>query len=40
MAVDDQSGEPLEPLQVRKARKEEIQYFRDRRVYEKVPLEE
>ena len=39
-ALDDQSGEPLVPEQVQKARKEEMAYFRDMRVYKKVDLSE
>ena len=38
--MDDQSGEPLEPNKVRTARKEEISYFRDMKVYDKVDLSE
>ena len=40
IAVDDQSGEPLEPKLVRAAREEEIRYFKERRVYEKVKVSE
>ncbi len=40
IAFDDQSGEPLIPGKVREARKEEIAYFREREVYEKVSLDE
>ena len=39
-ATDDQSGEPLLPDLVRKARKEEMAYFRDMKVYDKVDLSE
>ena len=39
-AVDDVSGEPLDPEEVRKARKEEIRYFKEMNVYKKVPLAE
>ena len=39
-ATDDQFGEPLVPDLVRKARKEEMVYFRDMNVYEKVSLSE
>ena len=39
-AADDQSGEPLVPDLVRKATMEEMAYFRDTRVYEKVDLSE
>ena len=34
------SGEPLDPAEVRKARKEEIRYFKEMNVYKKVPLAE
>ena len=37
-AADDQSGEPLVPYLVRKAGMEEMAYFQDIRVYEKVDL--
>ncbi len=40
IAVDDQTGEPLCPKMVRIARKEEIAYFKERDVYEKVKLSE
>ncbi|MDP7559816.1 MAG: reverse transcriptase domain-containing protein, partial [Planctomycetota bacterium] len=40
VAVDDQSGEPLEPRMVKLARKEEIAYFKEREVYEKVKMNE
>ena len=39
-AFDDQSGERLLPDMVRKARKEEMDYFRSMNVYEKVPTAE
>ena len=39
-ACDDQSGEVLEPRMVRAARKEEIQYFKEMKVYEKVSIKE
>ena len=35
-ACDDQSGESLRPELVREARKEEMKYFRDMKVYVKV----
>ena len=37
-AFDDQSGEKLDPLLVRKARMEEMAYFKSMNVYDKVPL--
>lgn len=40
VAADDQTGEPLEPRMVRRARKEEIRYFKDMRVYDKVKVSE
>ena len=40
VAFDDQSGEPLIPGMVKTARREEIAYFREREVYEKVSLNE
>jgi len=40
IAIDDQTGEPLCPKLVRIARKEEIAYFKERDVYEKVKLSE
>ena len=40
IAVDDQSGEPLVPALVRKARMEEMEYFRSMKVYRKVPIAE
>jgi len=39
VAFDDQSNAPLKPDLVRKARVEEIKYFRQMGVYTKVPLE-
>ena len=40
IAIDDQSGEPLVPALVRKARMEEMEYFRSMNVYRKVPIAE
>ena len=40
MAFDDHSGAPPKPKLMRRARKDEIQYFTDMSVYENVPLEE
>ena len=40
VAFDDQSGEPLDLELVKKARQEEIRYFKERGVYEKVNLDE
>ena len=40
VAFDDQSGAPLKPELMRRARKDEIQHFKDMKVYEKVPIEE
>ncbi len=40
IAVDDQSGEPLCPRMVKAARREEIVYFKEREVYEKVKTSE
>ena len=40
IAFDDQSGEPLRPDMVRRARREEIEYFKERKVYEKVTIDE
>ncbi|MBN71658.1 MAG: hypothetical protein CME32_20555 [Gimesia sp.] len=40
VAFDDQSGAPLEPMKVAKARQEEIKYFKEMGVYEKVELSE
>ena len=40
VAYDDQSGARLKPELTRKARLEEIEYFRAMEVYEKVPIEE
>ena len=40
VAYDDQSGARLKPELTRKARLEEIAYFRAMEVYEKVPIEE
>ena len=39
-ATDDLSGANLVPELVAEARKEEINYFKSRGVYEKVPIEE
>ena len=39
-AFDDVSGQPLDPALTIKARKLEIEYFRDMGVYEKVDVEE
>ena len=39
-AYDDQSGEALDPALVRKARMEEMAYFKSMRVYDKVSLDE
>ena len=39
-AFDDQSGEALDPILVRKARMEEMKYFRSMQVYEIVPIAE
>ena len=36
-AFDDQSGETLDPILVRKSRMEEMEYFKSMQVYEKVP---
>ena len=35
VATDDVSGEPLDPKLLMQARREEIKYFKDMRVYEK-----
>ena len=40
VAVDDKSGEALDPKLVRAARKDEMAYFRDMGVYDKVDLSE
>ena len=40
VAWDDQSGASLKPALMVQARREEIQYFKDMKVYEKVMLEE
>ena len=40
VAFDDLSGAPLKPELTRRVRKDEIQYFKDMNVYEKVPIEE
>ena len=37
MMTDDVSGQPLRPELVRGAREHELQFFRDKRVIEKVP---
>ena len=39
-AFDDQSGEALDPILVRKARMEEIEYFKSMQLYEKVHVSE
>ena len=39
-ASDDMTGEALDPKEVKKARKEEIVYFKAMKVYCKVPMEE
>ena len=39
-AFDDQSGEPVDPILVRKAWMEEMEYFKSMQVYEKVPVSE
>ena len=39
-ASNDMTGEALEPEEVKKARKEELVYFKAMKVYCKVPLEE
>ena len=39
VAFDDQSNAPLKPDLVRAARVEEIKYFRQMGVYDKIPLE-
>ena len=39
-AWDDVSGAPLEPQEVRKAIREEIEYVHTMRLYEKVPISE
>ena len=40
VALDDQSGTPLKPSMVAKARREEIDYFKAMKVYEKVAIDE
>ena len=40
IAFDDLTGQELDPGLMKKARKEEIQYFKDMNVYEKVDIEE
>ena len=40
VAFDDQSGEPLVPALMRAARLEEMAYFKEMKVYEKVSVEE
>ena len=40
IAFDDVTGQELDPAMMRKARKEEIQYFKDMNVYEKVDINE
>ena len=39
-AVDDVTGQELEPALMMQARRDEIQYFRDMGVYEKVDIAE
>ena len=39
-AFQNQSGEALDPIFVRKARMEEMEYFRSMQIYEKVPIAE
>ena len=39
-AYDDVSGAPLDPAEVYKARKEEVKFIRDMRLYDKVPISE
>ena len=39
-AFDDLTGDELSAPMVRQARKEEMRYFKDMRVYDKVPIEE
>ena len=39
-AYDDQSGEVLDPSLVKKARREEMDYFRSMRVYDQVSIDE
>ena len=40
MAFDDQPGARLKPELMRRARRDEIAYFKEMEVYEKVPIEE
>ena len=40
LAFDDQSGARLKPELMRRARRDEIAYFKEMEVYEKVPIEE
>ena len=40
VAYDDQSGTQLGPELAMEARRDEVQYFRDMRVYDKVPMED
>ena len=40
MAFDDQSGAPLKPKLMQQARREEMKYFREMGVYDKVPVTE
>ena len=40
VAFDDQSGAPLKPSLMKKARREEIAYFKSMGVYDKVPMDE
>ena len=40
VAFDDVTGQELDPALMMKARRDEMAYFRDMRVYEKVDLEE
>ena len=39
-AWDDVSGAPLDPQEVRRARREEIDYVHKLNLYDKVPVEE
>ena len=40
MAFDDQSGARLKPELMKRARRDEVAYFKEMDVYEKVPIEE
>ena len=40
IATDDQTGAPLKPALTKQARCEEIVYFKEMKVYTKVPVEE